>query len=90
VKLTASMKAFITKYALTQGILEVNDAQICVNISDQMISVPSLGPFSTFHGEGREWHRTKETAIARAAALRDRKITALKKKIEELQRLKFT
>ena len=42
-----------------------------------------------FHGEGKEWHRTKEAAIAKAEEMRQKKIAGLKKQIERLEKLEF-
>jgi hypothetical protein len=40
-------------------------------------------------GEGKQWHRTKEQAIARAEEMRLNKINSLKAQIEELEKLSF-
>ncbi len=79
------MKVFITKYALTAGIQEV-DAEDCSSIAPEMISV---GKYSHFHGEGREWHRTIELARLRAEAMREAKIVSLTKQIAKLEKMKF-
>ena len=42
-----------------------------------------------YHGEGKEWHRTKEAALVRAEKMRQKKIASLKKQIEKLERMKF-
>lgn len=83
------MKAFITKYCLTEGIQEVEDAQISEQFPT-MMSVPSLGPFATFHGEGREWHRTRESALKNAEDRRLARIRSLKRKLAKLEVLRFT
>jgi len=80
---------WITKYALTDGIVEVKNARHCVSTSVNMIDCPSLGVFATFHGEGKEWHRTRESAVKRAEAMRVKKIAAYKKSIKKLEALKF-
>ena len=82
------MKIWITKYALTTGIQEVDDAEIS-SASPSMISVPSLGVFATFHGEGREWHRTEDAAVERADLMRYKKIAALDKQIKKLEAIRF-
>jgi hypothetical protein len=82
------MKAYITKYALTSGIQEVDDASE-PEYESRMISVRSLGVFANFHGEGREWHRTKESAVAKAEQMRLAKIVSLKKSIKKLESLNF-
>lgn len=79
------MKVWITKYALTIGIIEIN-AEITEDGSayDMGSSFPAY-----YHGEDKEWHRTKESAIARAEEMRQKKIESLKNQIEKLEVLKF-
>ena len=80
------MKVWITKYALTDGIIE-NDAEVCIDTdaTGNMIVCDRV----YFHGEGREWHRTKESAIQKAEEMRQKKIASLKKQIEKLEGMKF-
>lgn len=79
------MKIWVTKYALTQGILE-KEGDICTDINVQMIS---CGPLEIYHGEGKEWHRTIESAIKKSENMRISKISSFKKKIEKLNKLTF-
>ena len=70
-----------TKHALTKGVeylsgYIVNNSFYCKE-------------YFGFHGEGEDWHRTKEQAIARAEQMRLNKIKALKKQIEKLEKLSF-
>lgn len=78
------MKVWITKHALTDGIYEI-DAKEC--------HIPSMvsggGLFETYHGEGVEWHRTKESAIAKAEKMKIKAIASHKKSIARLEKLKF-
>jgi len=63
------MKVWITKYALTQGIIE-KEAR---DFGDGMIE--TLEKWSAyFHGEGDEWHKTKESAIKKAEKCGKRKL----------------
>lgn len=79
------MRVWITKYALSAGIYDVA-AEEC---GDGMVK--EIGArFSTYyHGEGREWHRTKESAAARAEELRKAKIKSLKRQLAKLESLTF-
>lgn len=43
-----------------------------------------------YHGEGKEWHRTRESAVAKAEEMRCKKIDSLKKQIEKLEKKRFT
>lgn len=76
------MKLFVSKYALTIGILQV-DGVICDPPS--MISYRDGGYDNYVHGEGREWHRSLSEASARAEAMRDKKIASLRKQISKLE-----
>lgn len=79
------MEVYITKYALTQGIkkMEVED------VGDGMVAVKTGIFYGYYHGEGREWHKTKEGAIKKAEEMRDKKIENLKKQIKKLENMKF-
>jgi hypothetical protein len=79
------MRAWITKYALTSGICEV-EAEQCRE-SPSMISWGGWNGYA--HGEGRGWHRTREGAMVRAEAMRKKKIESLKKSIKKLEALRF-
>lgn len=82
------MKAWITKYALTHGIQKVDDAVVST-VSKGMISTTPIGAGVCFHGEGREWHRSLESAKAKAEAMRLAKIKSLRKAIEKIEKLEF-
>ena len=78
------MKVWITKYALTTGIIET-EAEEC---GYDMIHVPGADvTHSYYHKEGKEWHRTKEAAITRAQEMRRAKISSLKKQIDKLEKM---
>ena len=79
------MKVWITKYALTSGIKEI-ECEDCENGAVKEIE----NPFQTFyHGENSEWHRTKESAIKKAEEMRQKKIESLKKQIKKLEEMRF-
>lgn len=79
------MKVYITKYALTQGIYSMEVDKIPEN---GVIRDPE-NALTYYHGEGKEWHRTKEAAVKRANEIREKKIESLKKSITKLERLNF-
>lgn len=80
------MRVWISKYALSQGIFEMDAEQ-----DNSLVYRRSEGGFRQFfHGEGREWHRTYAGAIERAEVMRDNKLRSLKKQIDKLERLQFT
>lgn len=73
---------WITKYALSKGIytdyLKVKgDSAYGKWLND------------CFHGEGREWCRTKESAVKRAEEMRTKRIASLRKQIEKLEKMRF-
>lgn len=74
------MKVWITKYAFTKGIYEVKVTTSCL---PSMVSGP--GTFEHYHGEGIEWHRTREAAVQRANKMRTAKIKSLQKSLAKLQ-----
>lgn len=77
------MKAWITKYALTQGILEreVEDRGGGL-VKDISSYIPSY-----YHK--KDYCLDKESAIAKAEEMRQKEIISLKNKIEKLEKMKF-
>ena len=82
------IKVWISKYALTQGIFEI-EAEICEGSMTGMVADINNRTFGLYHGEGREWHKTKEEASKRAEKMRLKKIASLKKQIEKLEKMDF-
>lgn len=79
------MKVFITKYALTIGIYEIEaeGTQQSGMISD------SNNPYTYYHTEGKDWHRTREAAVKRAEEMRTKKIASVKKQLTKLEKMEF-
>jgi len=86
--MTQQFKAWITKYALTDGIFSVEGERS--STSSNMLSYKRLGRTEYVHGEGRDWHRSEESALKRAEAMRISKIQSHQKSIVKLQQLTFT
>lgn len=83
------MKVFDTTHALTQGIIE-REATACPESSTDMVEVKT-GMYNMYlHGEGRDWHRTHEAAVAKAEAMRKKKVVSLHKSLKKLESLKFS
>ena len=81
------MNGFVTKYALTKGIVETE-----LDISLQfpgLASARAMGIFAVFHGKGKDWHLDRESAVARAEQMRLNKIVGLRKQIKKLEALSF-
>ena len=87
------MKVWITKYALTQGIEEIDLNQVkefemtdagylCFRRNGKYL-------YTTEIYSQKEWHRTKESAMQKAEEMRQKKIASLKKQIEKLEGMRF-
>lgn len=76
------MKIWNSKYALTEGLIEQDGEEV----GDSMVKVGSL---QYLHGEGKEWHRTRESAAARAELMRKAKIASVRKQLARLEALRF-
>lgn len=76
--------AWITKYALTTGIQKCT-----VRALEHEGMVEEVGARYTTYYHGKDWHRTREGAVARAKDMRAKKIASLRKKIVELEKLTF-
>lgn len=76
---------FVTKYALTRGILEIK----AIELDNGMIKCTVNSHTTYYHGEGREWHRTKDEAVKKANEMREKKLASLKKQIVKLESLSF-
>lgn len=82
----SKFRAWITKYALTQGVYE-EEVRAVLDCPD-MVTDDKTWP-SYFHGEGRNWCRTREAALEVAEAMRKKRIAALKKQITKLEKMNF-
>ena len=79
------MKVWITKYALTDGIIEA-DAEIG---GFDTITATWDNETRCDNFKGEEWWSTKKNAIEKAEEMRQKKIASLKKQIEKLERMRF-
>ena len=82
-----NFKAYVTKYALTDGIVIV-DAEASEN-SIGMISYKKPGHWATMFAHGKDWHRTEQAALARAEEMRKKKIVSLEKSIDKMRSLEI-
>ncbi len=80
------MKAYSTKYALTTGIDEV-DLEIVEEVWGFTESYETC--FRNWYKKGRDWHETRESALARAEEMRKEKIASLRKQIAKLEAMRF-
>jgi len=79
-----TFEMFITTHALTNGIERMRG-----RLSGDMFVVKDDYYSQYFHKEGRDWHRTLESAKAQAEKKRLRKIKSLRKSLEKLEAMKF-
>lgn len=77
------MKVYITKYALTQGIFEV-EGEVHPTIGNgRMFCQANQG--GIYHKP--DWHTTREEAVARAEEMRVKKISSLYKSLAKMETL---
>lgn len=79
------MKVFVTKYALTQGIIEKEADFFLDGVS--MIKV--RGPYSFEYYHKPFWHETMEEAIAHAETIRDKKLKSIENQMKRIESIKF-
>lgn len=77
--------AYITKFSLTRGIILIQ-VELC---ADGMVKDLRAGFSTYYHGEGREWHRTLESALHRANQMRTAKLKNLQKQMDKIASLEF-
>lgn len=85
------IKVYITKYALTEGIIE-REAEVCTAVNPDMIQVelPVTSGFAhTQHFHKGDWFSTREEAVSKALDMRARKIKSLHKQISKLEGMRF-
>ena len=79
--------AYISKYALTQGILKKH-VELC-STSGNMVQVVGARWAEYYHGEGVEWHRSLFGAVERAEVLRENKLRSLQKQKARIEAMVF-
>ena len=81
------MKVWVTKFALTKGILELE--------VDQSESYPNIVTTRevwkrNFHGKGVDWHLSEEEAKIKAEDMRLSKVKSLQKSLAKFEKMRFT
>lgn len=77
---------WITKYALTSGIYEREQIEIDGDMAI-VLEPKSIGGKNYYHG--KDWHVTRDAALARAEDMRLAKIASLEKQLVKLEKLNF-
>lgn len=79
------IEAWLTQYALSTGIKKVQGT-----VTGNMLSYSEFSNgVQMLYAHGKDWHTTKESAIARAEEMRTGKIKSLRKAIEKLEGMTF-
>jgi len=82
IEMKKTIKIWNSKHALTKGLIE----QEAEEVGDKLVKI---GILQYLHGEGRNWHRTKEQAVERAEVMRKKRIASLRKQLERLESMRF-
>lgn len=80
------LEVWVSKYALTGGI-QRKRAELCSDISEDMISIINGHPNECYHGD--DWHRDEAAAIAKAEKMRSTKLASLDKQRAHIAALTF-
>lgn len=78
-------KAYITKYALTQGIFEADGEES--SAGGFRFRFP--GSYTSEYVYGKDWHKTFPEALSRAEEMRKRKLASLNRQIKKLESIEF-
>lgn len=82
------MKVWISKYALTKGIFEI-DVEDDEYVAKGMVTDRRNPYRASYHGEGREWHRARADAVVRAKQMQRDKLRSLQKQIDKVKAIDF-
>lgn len=80
------MRIFVTKYCLTQGIIEV-DAE--TTHTPGMMYKRGDGWWKNVYYHRSEWAATREEAVQKAKAKRDKTVKAMRVKLHKLENMDF-
>lgn len=84
------MKVYVTTHALTRGIEEWSGVKEPEPDTPGMIANGKDGFDRRYaHGEGKQWHRTREGAVRRAYDIQQAKIKALERQIAKINAMRF-
>lgn len=86
------MRVWITKYALSKGLIEADVSEPNGETGFVYELEPDGNPKSYglyAHGEGKEWHRTRAEAEARAEVMRNARVKSLQEQVTKLTNMTF-
>lgn len=81
------MKVWISKYALTLGIYEVDGETSTQAPSVFVVRTGELGHKEYFHG--KDWHTSHAAAVVQAEKMRQRRIKSLNESLTKLNAKRF-
>lgn len=84
------MKVYITKYAMTEGILE-REAKIVDYLDGDQSVMVTLFPSHTYDTLLARWEyfETREAAVGIANKMKEKKIASLEKQLQKIKALQF-
>jgi len=83
------MIVYITEGVLKSGIIQEIEAVHMGEVEEGVVRGLRF-PMDLYFGEGKDWHRSKASAIKKAGSLKLKRIQSLKKSIAKVKALKFT
>lgn len=78
---------YLTKYALSKGVIEIKPAQVDQRYSDEK-SIKVIGYFDNYY-MGKDIFVSPDEAKKVAEQMRDKRIESLKKQLSKLEKLMF-
>ena len=82
------MKVWITTHALTSGI-RVIDAELGSGENTVFWKNEGAWGMSSAYGEGKNWHRSEDSALKRAENMRKNKIVSLRLALSKYEKMRF-
>jgi len=82
------MKIWNTKYCLTDGITE-HDAEVTGDCTMAVLPKTKANYRTVLHGEGKDWHRSREAAILRANEVKIKKLKSLDRQVKKISAIEF-
>lgn len=78
------MRIYCTKWLFTRGIFEAE----AEDLGNGMVKMEGV-TFGYLHGEGKDWHKTRDSAVKKAEEMRAKKLKTLEKQIKKISAMKF-
>ena len=84
--MTETFEGYVTRHALTKGI---ERKRLLPRIVDGVVVDADSRSIDRYHGEGKDWHRTWESALKRAEEMRKAKLASLRKSMVMIETMQF-